>query len=114
MKYVQCEFKELFLELVLISYFDKNNDSLRLVINFDVIEPAVKDFMTHFHSYDLAHKTTHTAIIEQMFITKELNRETCDKLGYSKRTFYRYRRQYLQTFEIYLSRKIEDLDPLNF
>ena len=104
MRYIQFEFKELFLELVLTSYFDKNNDNLRLVINFDVIEPVVKDFITYFHSYDLAHKTTHIAIIEQMFITKELNRQTCDKLGYCKRTFYRYRREYLRIFEFYLCR----------
>ncbi len=105
MKYQQ--FSELFLELILTSYFDKNNGSLRTVINFDIIGPAVKNFITHFHSYDLAHKTTHILLIEKMFITKELKSETCEKLGYCKRTFYRYRNQYLQTFELYLLREIE-------
>lgn len=108
MTYTQYEFKEYLLEFVLISYFEKNNKySLRNIINFDLIEPAVKDFINHFYSYDLVHKTSHTAIIEQMFVTKELSRQNCDQLGYSKRTFYRYRRQYLRIFEIYLFRNIE-------
>ncbi len=110
MKHVQYEFKEHFLEEVLISYFD-NNDSLRIVVNCNAIEPAVKDFMNHFYSYDLKHKTNHTTIIEQMFITKELNRDTCDKLGYCKRTFYRYRKYYLQIFNMYLLKKTELKTP---
>ncbi len=114
MKYIQYEFKELFLELVLTSYFDKNNDNIKLVINYDVIEPIIKEFLTHFYSYDLAHKTTHIALIKQMFITREVNRQTCEKLGYCKRTFYRYRKQYLQTFEIYLSRRIEISNLFDF
>ncbi len=107
------QFSELFLELVLRAYFDKNNDSLRTIINFDVIEPAVKDFIAYFHSYDSEHSTDHISTIKQMFITKELNRQTCDKLGFSKRTFYRHRKHYLHTFELYLSKNIEILGLFN-
>ncbi|MCH5164560.1 MAG: hypothetical protein J1F36_06045 [Clostridiales bacterium] len=109
MKSIECEFKEHFLEFVLTSFFDKRNESMRTVINYDAIEPAIKDFINHFNSYDFVHKTNHTAMIEQMFVTKELNLQTCDKLGYCKSTYYRYRRQYLQIFEVYLSREIETL-----
>lgn len=110
MKDIQDEFKELLLELILTTYFDRNNSNLMDVINFDAIESVVNDFLDYFRSYDNEHNTSHIATIEQMFVTKQLNRYTCKDLGYSKRTFYRYRKEYLRTFEVLLRRNLEIYD----
>ena len=110
MKDIQDEFNELLLELILTTYFDKNDKNLKHIVNIDTVEAVIKDFLDYFRSYDNEHNTSHIATIEQMFVTRQLNRYTCENLGYSKRTFYRYRKKYLQIFEAFLRRNLETLD----
>ena len=97
---------EEFLMSVLRFYYH-DEETNNWAISKATIKAAIDKTLSFLVVEDRVNSTTHAEIFKVTMIEQKISVHNCTTIGISRRTFYRYKKRYLEVFKTYLLQYID-------